>query len=185
MTWRGASKRAWRDWARRVRAELDLAVISADLVEHLAAWPPLRGAATALTYLPTEAEVDLTALTERLPEVRFVVTRTAPGGSLTLHPLDVPLERHPFGFLQPVAGSPTVAPEEVEVALVPGLAFDRRGVRMGYGKGYFDRFLAELPASVRVGVVPARLLVERLPEDTHDIRMTHLATEEGVRISES
>jgi 5-formyltetrahydrofolate cyclo-ligase len=64
---------------------------------------------------------------------------------------------------------------------VPGLAFDRRGHRVGHGLGYYDRLLARLPPdALRIGVVPAALVVTALPADDHDIAMTLLATEHGV-----
>ena len=69
--------------------------------------------------------------------------------------------------------------------LVPGSHPDRtarRGHRLGYGKGYFDRLLPTLrPDAQRVGVTFAALLVAALPATDHDVPMTHLATEEGVR----
>ena len=70
----------------------------------------------------------------------------------------------------------------VELALVPGLCFDEEGTRLGYGRGYFDRFLGRLPTGVpRVGVAYDALVVARLPREAHDLGMTHLATESGVR----
>jgi len=75
-----------------------------------------------------------------------------------------------------------VFPATVELALLPGLCFDEEGTRLGYGRGYFDRFLSRLPATVpRVGVSYDALVVPRLPREAHDRQVTHLATESGVR----
>ena len=68
------------------------------------------------------------------------------------------------------------------MVLVPGVAFSSSGTRLGHGSGYYDEFLSRCPGGVaRVGVTPEALVVEALPFDDHDVAMTHLATESGVR----
>lgn len=127
-------------------------------------------------------ELDLEPVVARLPMIEWLTTRTPPAGPLTVHPYHSPLERHRFGFHQPVASVPEVPPARIEVALVPGLTFDTRGRRLGRGKSYYDRLLAGLPASaLRVGVTLERLMAEVVPVESHDVAMTHLVTENGVR----
>ena len=65
--------------------------------------------------------------------------------------------------------------------VVPGLAFDRQGHRLGRGAGVYDRFLSTLPPeTLRIGLVPGALLVDELPTDAHDVRMHAIATEQGI-----
>ncbi|MDD5762367.1 MAG: 5-formyltetrahydrofolate cyclo-ligase [bacterium] len=67
------------------------------------------------------------------------------------------------------------------IVVVPGLAFDRRGNRLGHGFGYYDRFLAGLPGSVpRVGLAFEGQLVPEVPVDAWDVPVHALVTEEGV-----
>lgn len=74
-----------------------------------------------------------------------------------------------------------VDPAEVEVTIVPGLAFDRSGGRIGYGGGHYDRFLAGLaPGSVGIGVGFAFQLVDPLPLEPHDVRLDLIVTDEAV-----
>ncbi len=74
-----------------------------------------------------------------------------------------------------------MSPARIEVALVPGLAFDGRGGRVGRGKGYYDRLLSGLsPSALRVGVTLHRLMTESVPYESYDVSMTHLITESGV-----
>ena len=179
----GTSKEDWRRWARRSRRsgvpESVSRVVTTGVVEWLSSASAPEG--IVVLYLPLPDEVDVTSVMESAHRT-FAVTRTPSHGSLTLHPADSPLERHPYGFEQPVAGAPLVEPNDVGVVLVPGLAFDRRGGRLGRGGGYYDRFLPALPPwAPRVGVVSERLVVQALPTDPHDVPMTHLATEDGVR----
>lgn len=176
-----ASKGDWRTWARHLRATLDWDEISEAVVAALVDWPPLRTAGTVLGFMPLPDEVNLTALLESETPSRYVTTRTPADGGLTIHELGGPMEVHRFGFLQPHATAPRVEPYEVDVWLVPGLAFDLFGTRLGRGAGYFDGLLGGArPGAFFVGVVPVELVVDQLPSEPHDQSMQYLATQQGV-----
>lgn len=81
-----------------------------------------------------------------------------------------------FGVLEP-QGKKVVAPEKLNLILVPGVGFDRRGNRIGYGFGYYDRVLVECCNAEFVGMAYTFQVVERLEEEKHDIRLDYLATE--------
>jgi len=86
-----------------------------------------------------------------------------------------------YGIPEPDAlACPAVAPEELDLVLVPGAAFDRRGHRLGYGAGYYDRFLPRCTRALSLGLGFSLQLVERLPELPHDVPLKALATEKGV-----
>lgn len=146
-------------------------------------WPAYLAAARILVYLAFGDEPDLSPLLND-PDKSFYSTRAQTEGepALTLHRLDLEsLERHRFGFLQPTVAAAPGSAKEMEMVLVPGLAFDLSGNRLGFGLGFYDRLLGTLDPKVPlVGVTPAELLVSRLPDEPHDVRMTHLATEDGV-----
>lgn len=86
-----------------------------------------------------------------------------------------------YGLLEPTG--PVLPPETVAragVVLIPALAVDRRGVRLGQGAGYYDRTLGMVDAAARrIVVVRDDEVVERLPEEPHDIRMNWVLTPEG------
>lgn len=142
--------------------------------------PPPPGAAVA-GFWPMGTEVDvrplLDALHTRGHALALPVTPRrglplefrawAPGEAL------VP---GPFGTSHPGSGGP-VAPGFV---LVPLLAFDRRGGRLGYGAGYYDRTLRLFPDAFRLGVAFASQEVEEVPMEPHDMRLHAIATEQGV-----
>lgn len=165
------------------RARLDVERIGAAATRALAEFLRARGAKRVLLYLPFRSELSPLGLRRLLPEAVYFLPRTAPDG-LSVHPFDAPRERHRYGFEQPAAQSPLVDPATLDAAVVPGLAFDRAGYRLGYGAGYYDRFLSKLPARVlRIGLVPEALLFETLPHDPWDVPVHFLATEQGVRPS--
>lgn len=181
-----APKGDWRAWARARRrswaADTDRrAADEAAIRAALAAWGPWRSAKLALVYVPFAYEVDPLGAAGSPPPL--ATTRTLGAGRpLALHAWAGALERHRFGFLQPTADAARVAPADVDLALVPGLAFDRRGGRLGYGQGHYDRLLPLLRAGVPlVGVTLDALVVERLPTSAHDVGVTHLLTPSGVR----
>jgi 5-formyltetrahydrofolate cyclo-ligase len=79
------------------------------------------------------------------------------------------------------SGGPCLPPEADDVLfLVPGVAFDARGVRLGRGIGWYDRALGRHPRGIRIGLAYAFQVVPRLPEAPWDVRMHAIATEAGL-----
>ena len=76
-----------------------------------------------------------------------------------------------------------VFPSEIDVVILPGSVFDEAGGRLGYGGGYYDRFLAkEAPNACRIGIAFEMQVVEKVPILPHDQIMHYLVTEDRVRI---
>ncbi len=75
------------------------------------------------------------------------------------------------GLLRPVDGG------EIDAILVPAVAFDRRGYRIGYGGGYYDRFLPRAPQAAKIGVAFASQIIEEVPVDGHDLPVDMIVTE--------
>lgn len=83
-----------------------------------------------------------------------------------------------YGIPEPT-GADLMAWADLELLVVPGVAFDPSGHRLGYGKGYYDRALTRCPPAMeRVGFAYEFQVVERLPADAHDCRLTRLVTEQ-------
>ncbi len=153
----------------------EIAAASAALCHRLATWPILTGADTILTYLAFRGEIDPAPLFALLPDKRWVVPRVE-GTRLMLHPYDpARLVRHRYGMLEPAADLPLVDPQTVDLVLVPGVAFDPQGGRLGFGGGFYDGFLPTTPA-IRVGITHDCCLAERLPCKEHDQRMDWVVT---------
>jgi 5-formyltetrahydrofolate cyclo-ligase len=76
--------------------------------------------------------------------------------------------------------APIIAPEELDLVIVPALAYDSAGYRLGYGGGYYDRYLHDIPAFT-VGLARERLIVGELPTEQHDIAVKCVVTEDAVR----
>ena len=83
-----------------------------------------------------------------------------------------------FGILEPVSKK-AFPKEEIDLIIVPGLGFDRMGFRIGYGGGYYDRYLADY-TGVSVGLCYEELLCDTVFPDPHDIRVSHIVTQRGI-----
>lgn len=80
------------------------------------------------------------------------------------------LQTGPFGIQEPT-GELFTDYEAIDVAIVPGMAFDAEGHRLGRGKGYYDRFLSRVPHLYKIGLCFSWQLVDHVPCDEHDIKM--------------
>jgi len=80
------------------------------------------------------------------------------------------------GILEPGEKSPAPPPNLI---LVPGLAFDQKGGRLGRNRGYYDRFLEKHPSAATIGIGFSWQLVPAVPVEPHDIRLASVLTDEG------
>lgn len=149
--------------------------------------PLMKSARRVFTCLSFGAEPDTWWLVEALLDSgrQVYVPRMGRGKSrLHVHPFPCRLETLPFGLRQPTAEAAELPPSAIDssldVALLLGLAFDRRGFRLGYGRGYFDRFLDGRPFPA-VGLAFEAQLLDTVPAEDHDLPVAMVVTEEGVR----
>lgn len=133
-----------------------------------------RKAKTVLCYVSLSYEVETRLLMKQMLETgKRVVVPLVHGRTLRLSEVrDLGRDLAPgaFGVWEPTPkASRPVRPEELDLVLVPGVAFDRSGHRLGHGQGYFDRFLTRLPRTTpTVGLCFAFQLLDRLPVSSHD-----------------
>jgi 5-formyltetrahydrofolate cyclo-ligase len=174
--------------ARR-EAEPDRTARSRRIAVHLLALPELQPDVSLAAFIGVRSEVETADLVARLLALgrRVLVPRVA-GTELELielRSLDELVDA-PFGLREPppaLAADPARRPDltSLRFVLVPGVAFDRRGGRLGHGKGFYDRLLRRLPAeAVRVGVAFECQLVEEVPMGPADEPVDRVVTEQGV-----
>lgn len=89
------------------------------------------------------------------------------------------LEPAGFGLRAPAADSPAIALADIAVFLVPGLAFDRAGRRLGWGRGHYDATLARAPGALRVGLGFGCQVVDEVPHEAHDAALHVIITEDA------
>jgi 5-formyltetrahydrofolate cyclo-ligase len=82
-----------------------------------------------------------------------------------------------FGLSEPSGDAPRVELADIAAFVVPGLAFDRAGGRLGWGRGHYDATLAAAPAAMRIGLAFECQLVEQTPREPHDVILHYIITE--------
>lgn len=91
------------------------------------------------------------------------------------------LERGAFGIREPKRGTKIIQTQEINLVIVPGVAFDRKGTRLGYGGGFYDKFLKNLPDSSRfIGLAFQEQVVKSIPRAARDIMLHKIITDQGV-----
>ena len=154
--------------------------------EHfLREYPPRRGIAAAL-YCALDGEVPTGRIREAYlaAGARLYYPRVTGRGSIVFFPHREGdgWETGPYGIPEPprpAGGKPHRG--GFDIVVVPGVAFDRRGNRLGHGLGYYDRFLGRMPERVpKVGLAWAHQLVPEVPVDPWDVPVHAVVTEEGV-----
>jgi 5-formyltetrahydrofolate cyclo-ligase len=158
------------------------AVRSALILERLATIPPLVAAKKVALFWPIEEknEVDLRPLDASLrargakvayptidPDTGKMTFRDTPDTSL--------LEERGFGFREPPYGAPEAT--DVDVIVVPSLALDTRGHRLGYGAGYYDRTLPAYPRAVTIGVGFEYGMLVEVPDIETDVAVQWIVTD--------
>lgn len=154
---------------------------SAEACARAAALPEVAAARAVLAYVATAEELDPAPLLAALRArgARVALPRVDRPGVLDLHwaEEDAALEPGPFGILEPSPQAPRASLEEIDVVIVPGVAFDAEGGRLGYGGGFYDRLLAALPpATAAVGIAFDEQVLEALPAEPHDRPVAVLVT---------
>lgn len=150
---------------------------SQQIRNNLRNFPLLQQAKTVLTYLSFKQEADLSPLYEEI-KINWGIPRCA-GKNLTWHHWGQSLHQGKYGILEPSKDSPQIYATEVDLMLIPALACDTWGYRLGYGGGYYDRLLnaPEWQNITTVGIVFHDAYVDELPHDSWDIPLDYIITD--------
>ncbi len=156
---------------------------SLGIQERFLQTPEFRAAGSLALYSPVLNEVYTEEIfrVARSRGMRVVYPRVQ-GEGLDFLLVETPddLSCGAFGALEPTGGQ-AMAPEDIDLMVLPGVAFDRAGHRLGYGKGFYDRAL-DVPGrrGLLVGLCFEQQLIDLLPAEPHDVRMDMLVTEERI-----
>lgn len=170
------SERAAQDAADKQSADSQ---ISAHVLEH----ESYRRAECVFVYVSTSQEIDTRALLRAALSAGKTVCVPLCGaaGEMTARQITSLDELRPgaYGIDEPSAATREILPDAIDLVLVPALACDKQGYRLGYGGGYYDSFLCRTGA-VRVALCAEKRLVESLPHTALDQRCHWIITERQV-----
>ncbi|HEX9391287.1 MAG TPA: 5-formyltetrahydrofolate cyclo-ligase [Usitatibacteraceae bacterium] len=159
---------------------------SREMTQRLLAEPGYIKASAVLAYMSFGTEVDTAAfVTQVLHDGKLLALPRIhkPSQTLRLHRVNRldELMSGVWGIREPHGEAPAASLDEIDFVLMPGVAFDGRGARLGYGAGYYDRLLAGSPRRAqRVAAAFDVQIVDAVPDDAHDQRLDIIISEDRI-----
>ena len=156
--------------------------ISEVIKKKLFSLPEFKKAQFVMLYASKDKEVDMDTMIDEALEMgkrvalpRCTSQRTIVSKEITDRRKD--LEKGTYGIREPRKRQKNAQLEDIDLIVVPGIAFDRKNRRLGRGEGYYDRFLKKFPrGKPSVGLAFAFQIVENLPVDSHDMPVSKVIT---------
>lgn len=156
---------------------------SADICRNLISLERFESAKNILAYAAVRCEADMDSLIKhcfRTGRRVFLPVLTGKGVfEAREYTEGLSLVTNAYGIPEPVDGK-SISPEELDFIVVPGVAFGRCFHRIGYGAGYYDRYLPKAANAFKAGAAYAFQVVERIKAGAHDIPLDALVTERDV-----
>jgi 5-formyltetrahydrofolate cyclo-ligase len=163
---------------------------SGQILTRLLEQPIITAAKHLFVYVHFRSEVETTELIEQLiavgKTVSVPVTLLRESRLLAVRLTDPAAQLEPgaFGILEPTKeriAQATVDPATIDTVLIPGSVFDQTGGRLGYGGGFYDRFLTQdAPQARRIGLAYELQMVDQIPMEPHDQYMDMIVTEQQI-----
>lgn len=165
---------------RFIKAQKDLYAslkdeLSAAVIKKLEADEDFLHAQTVLLYYSLPDELDTHALVARYYQKKQLLLPVVKGEELELKVFQGQLHEGTFGIQEP-EGETFEAFDQIDLVVVPGMAFDKEGNRLGRGKGFYDRLLPKLTHAKKIGICFPYQLVDYVPTDPFDIPMDKIIT---------
>lgn len=167
---RRAAKSAVKALTAQQKADKSTLILS-----RIASSESIKSAKTVALYASLSDEVQSFELIEFLSQTKRVVLPRVAGDDMDFYPYTPSsLKVGAFGIEEP-QGSEPISSDEIDVIVVPGVAFTTDGKRCGRGKGYYDKYLSRSGfRAIKIGVCYAEQLAEDIPNEPHDIVMDYM-----------
>ncbi|NLM84488.1 MAG: 5-formyltetrahydrofolate cyclo-ligase [Clostridiales bacterium] len=158
----------------------------AGIAARVCSLPEFINAKTIFTFYSIGREPDTHRIIRRALEMGKTVSLPVcfKGGIMEARAIKDIGELRPsqmMGLMEPLDSKIVIAPEEIDFIVVPALAYDEEGYRVGYGGGYYDRFLVRTKAYT-VGITREALMMDAVPREAHDIPVQCIVTEKKARL---
>ncbi|MCM1133651.1 MAG: 5-formyltetrahydrofolate cyclo-ligase [Ruminococcus flavefaciens] len=177
-----ADKKKLRRHFKEVRKSAESDLKNSVITAKILADEKIRSADTVLLYASFGSEVDTWNIAQNLlfKDVRIAYPKCGENNTMTFHIVSElnQLDDAYYGICEPDISLPQPEITDRTVCIVPALAFTEKGGRLGYGGGYYDRFLAEHPEIYTIGLAYEDCIAESLPLAEYDIKIKSVITEE-------
>ncbi len=176
-------KKTLRTKMKKRRAEIrGLDNISRAIKRRVLSLPEMTEAKTVFCYVSFGTEVSTHELINSLIHEgkRVCVPKTYQSGRMDAIETDSlsGMTKSDFGTMEPEDGK-IVEKTDIDIVIIPALCYDKQGYRLGYGKGFYDRYLQDF-RGVKLGICPDECLVADAHHDAHDIKADIIITQSGV-----
>ncbi len=156
--------------------EMSLCIMSS-LLSH----SQIQKADCVLMYHSLPDEVDTHSALDQLLAMgkKVFLPKVVSDTEMTIHEYtgaDSLQPSEPYGILEPTTPELSIINCQLSIAIVPGMAFDKQGHRLGRGKGYYDRFLSRIPNIYKIGVCFPFQMLESIPSESTDVVMDEVIT---------
>lgn len=151
------------------------------IVQHLIKFQLFRKTKTFFTYLAHRGEVSTDEVIQKFFGEKKIIVPTLSSKKICLHELQNPenFKKGKFGIREPQICLPLHQMNDIDVALVPGIAFDTQGYRIGFGGGYFDRLLKKMHCPT-IGLAYEFQIIDKVPTHHYDVPVHYLITEKRI-----
>ena len=165
-----------RHFTSQQLGEMSLSIMSSVLTH-----PRIQEADTILMYHSLPDEVDTHSALDQLLAMgkKVLLPKVVSGTEMTIHEYtgqNSLMPSEPYGILEPTTPELSIINCQLSIAIVPGMAFDKQGHRLGRGKGYYDRFLSRIPNIYKIGVCFPFQMLESIPSESTDVVMDEVIT---------
>ena len=160
-----------------------LGEMSLDIMSSLLSNSHIQKADTILMYHSLPDEVDTHSALDQLLAMgkKVLLPKVVSGTEMTIHEYtgrDSLQPSEPYGILEPTTPELSIVNCQLSIVIVvPGMAFDKHGHRLGRGKGYYDRFLSRIPNIYKIGVCFPFQLIDKVPSEPTDILVDEVLTD--------
>ena len=161
--------------------------LDAVIAAHLISWEAYRSSKVLFCFVSFRSEIDTRPIIEKsikLDKIVSVPKINLANGEMRAFIIDdfeSCLEPGEYGILEPVSSCRELDYGRLDLIITPGLAFTSRGERLGYGGGFYDRFIERHSQATICALAYDRLILNEIPVKEHDVPVDYLITESGVK----
>jgi 5-formyltetrahydrofolate cyclo-ligase len=161
--------------------------MDAAVAAHLFSWEIYRSSKVLFCFVSFRSEINTFPIIEQSFKLKKEVSvpkvnlSTGEMHAFLIEDLDFSLEPGYYGILEPVTACRELDYHRLELIITPGLAFTLQGERLGYGGGFYDRFMGRHSQTISCALTYNRLILSELPVKEHDLPVDYVITESGVK----
>lgn len=173
-------KKDFRNKAKNVRGGLDVSFISKKITKNILLWDKYQKAQNVMLFYPINSEISLLNLLNDKNKSFYFPSICGNEIFPVLYSPTTGFESGAFGTYEAV-GSKLNDFSMLDLILIPALAVDKKGFRLGYGKGFYDRFLEHISSfTIKAVPIASELVYENIPHETHDKTADVIVTENSI-----